>query len=769
MNDSEKKIEELFRQLADLKTRQVQMRFDIVQLEKHIDAVKQSTVTESENSIVENIRPVSIPVEEVKQSFQQTIHTSIETEQQKEIKPTIKQSNNTRGLEDFIGTNIISKVGILITIIGVFIGAKYAIDKELISPAMRIVLGYVVGSVLMGLAFRLKQKYLYFSSILMGGGLAIMYFITYIGFSFYQLFPQMVAFAFMFVTTVGAVAIALWYNQKVIALLGQVAAYGIPFLLSNNSGNVLALFTYISIINVGLVYLSFKKEWKLLYRIAFFLTWLIYFAWLTEGQDVKAKFVTGLVFITINFFTFYTTFLSFKTIKKELFDFGEIAVLLVNALLFFSIGYHLISDCFSNTYYLTYFTIGNAIIHFAVGYGMYKKQLADTTVSQFILSLGLLFFTLTIPMELDGSWVTLLWAFEATGLVLIGLRNQRSIYLQLAISLFITSFISLIDDWGHLYPTFKYGFINTASTFQPFLNIHFSLSLFVCFCFGIIAYKVTNQTLLQKAYVAQFFYHVVLPVAFLLFLYFTFFLEIQYVYDLLISHVNRVVNERLWKTETLFIYSIVYLSIWLVVNNKWLQIKALQTSLLVASAFVNVLFLTTGLYILGELRQHFLQVHTSLFDLLLNRYLFLASLALLWSCCYTSFSLFSTENNIRRMVSVLFNLSLLTIISNECIHWMDIAGYANQYKLGLSIIWGAYALGLIFIGIIQKKKHLRISAIVLFVVTLIKLFFYDLSSLSTISKTIVLVLLGVLLLIASFLYNKYKDKLFEKEENNLDA
>jgi len=40
------------------------------------------------------------------------------------------------------------------------------------------------------------------------------------------------------------------------------------------------------------------------------------------------------------------------------------------------------------------------------------------------------------------------------------------------------------------------------------------------------------------------------------------------------------------------------------------------------------------------------------------------------------------------------------------------------------------------------------------------LFAYDLASLSTISKTIVLVILGVLLLCASFLYNKYKSLLF---------
>jgi uncharacterized membrane protein len=65
----------------------------------------------------------------------------------------------TQELEDFIGTNLISKIGIVVTIIGVFIGAKYAIDKELISPLLRIVFSYLFAAVLFFIALRLKRKY----------------------------------------------------------------------------------------------------------------------------------------------------------------------------------------------------------------------------------------------------------------------------------------------------------------------------------------------------------------------------------------------------------------------------------------------------------------------------------------------------------------------------------------------------------------------------------------------------------------------------------
>ena len=53
------------------------------------------------------------------------------------------------------------------------------------------------------------------------------------------------------------------------------------------------------------------------------------------------------------------------------------------------------------------------------------------------------------------------------------------------------------------------------------------------------------------------------------------------------------------------------------------------------------------------------------------------------------------------------------------------------------------------------------AAIALFALTLVKLFFYDIAGLDTISKTVIFVSLGILLLIISFLYNKYKNLIFE--------
>ena len=762
MADIEEQIQALTRQLQELKSRQLRMINEMVLMENQLENLTSDTFTNlQQKTDVENA-PVEVPSSSNSElpyvnQLQQNLH--------KKAVRRGRSFNINREMEDFIGTNVISKIGILVTIIGVFIGAKYAIDNELISPFMRIMAGYGASAALLFVALKLKKKYEYFSSVLIAGGLAVAYFITYIAFSFYGLLPMWLAFVVMFIITGAAVGAALWYNQKVIALIGQISAYAIPFLLGNKNGNVFGLFAYISFINIGLLILSFRKNWKALYHIAFFLTWLIYFFWLIDGTQITKHFSAGLLFFSVNFFTFYITFLSYKILKKEQYNFREISILLLNALFYFFAGIYLINESFQDHRFLTLFTIANALIHFAACYFIYRLKLADATVFQFMAGLGLLFVTVAVPIEFNRSWVTLLWTVEATILFYIAAANRRALYLDIALPLVMIAVLSLLQDWSVGY-SYLQGYDAVAGLRTiPFANTNFYLSLFVSACLGYFSYTAEKKRFTGISAFAAGFFNNIVPVVFLSVLYFALYNEIHFAWDKLIYAAQHTFNTAeikilpFFQSITLLIFSCVYIAAWLLINIKLIKKEKNQYLLLLSAFILNVVFLTRGLYLTGELTDIYLTANSSLSfsSLLFYRYVSLAALAILWVGAYKSLLTFKPLYLFQVIFSSLFNLTLLTIISNEFIHWMDLAGYQNQYKSGLTLIWGAYALALILAGILRQKKYLRISAMILFSVTLLKLFFYDLASLSTIAKTIVLVLLGILLLLASFLYNKYKD------------
>ncbi len=389
-------------------------------------------------------------------------------------------SHKVFSFEEFIGKNLASKVGILVTLVGIFIGARYAIEHQLVSPVVRIISGYVCGVALIAIAYRLKKKYESYSAVLMGGGLSVLYFITYIAWSFYTLLPQLAAFGSMLVISAAIVYVALWYNQVIIAHLAQVGAYAIPFLLSNNSGRYDALFTYMLIINAGVLVLSFYKYWKSLYYTAYIASWLIYGVWYFTGYGGGQHFTLSFVFLCAFFLMFYTTFLVYKLIRKEQYNIGDVFLLLTNAFIFYGLGYSLLSDHSTIQYWPALFTIANALIHLMACIIIKRLQLADRSLYYFVLGLVVVFLTIAIPVQLDGNWVTLLWAAEAVLLFVIGRTRQAELYEKLAIGLVILALGSLLQDRGQLSQPAEIGY--------PFRNMVFYTNLFVIGAFGAITW-----------------------------------------------------------------------------------------------------------------------------------------------------------------------------------------------------------------------------------------------------------------------------------------
>jgi uncharacterized membrane protein len=219
-------------------------------------------------------------------------------------------------LENFIGLRLIHVVGVVVLVIGLSIGVKYAIDRNLISEVMRIALAYAAGIALYILSVRLKTKYKAFSSILFSGGMASLYFTTYGAYVYYDMLPFAMSFVIMIGLTVFTVYQAIVYSHEEIALLGLVGAYGIPFLISKNADRADLFFLYITVINIGVVYLCVKKPWRNVGRIAQAITWLLFIGWAFIRFDVKQQWI-GLVFMSIFFLLFLFNSLSSRIFRNQ--------------------------------------------------------------------------------------------------------------------------------------------------------------------------------------------------------------------------------------------------------------------------------------------------------------------------------------------------------------------------------------------------------------------------------------------------------------------
>ena len=89
-------------------------------------------------------------------------------------------------------------------------------------------------------------------------------------------------------------------------------------------------------------------------------------------------------------------------------------------------------------------------------------------------------------------------------------------------------------------------------------------------------------------------------------------------------------------------------------------------------------------------------------------------------------------------------------------------------KVGFPILWGVISFLLLIVGIKKDWKQLRIIALSLLGITIIKLFMYDINDASETGKIIAFILLGVLILIISFVYQKLKKLVSDQPKNTED-
>lgn len=789
LDDLQKRLDALLK-WQDSAYREIsQIKSEIVNLRR----IQQQNFTPPQDQVPaqpEN-KPVYIPLnpnvkneEQNQQRPPQTPPISAENKTSDQTPPILQAQSPKQfeksNLERFIGENLFRIVGILILIIGIAIIGKYAIDENWITPVMRIAVGYIFGFGLLGFAFKLREKYLDFSSVLLSGGMAIMYFITFFAHSLYDIFNQTTAFVLMLIFTTFTVAAAINFNRQVIANIGLVGAYAIPFLLSNNSGNITFLFTYVAIINIGILAISVRKYWKSLFYLSFVFTWLIFAGWYAFRFQTAEHFNLAFLFLSINFFTFYLTFLAYKLVSHQSVAIENISLILANSFIFYGFGYALLHNREGFENYLGLFTIGNAAIHFIFAFVVSRLKLVSRDLVYLLGALVLVFITIAIPVQLDGQLVTLIWTAEAAIIFRIGRTKQIQLFEIYSLPLMVLAFLSLALDW-EIYYRFSTA-QQIAENIRPFFNGTFLTSMLFATAFAFI-FAVNRDAKYESPAGEQFrkLLGVFVAVIGLAVLYNGIRMEIGSYYELKYlqsefpaptdSFRPNVYNydlrffSFLWQLN----FTMFFISVLAFVNYRKFKNQILSFATITLTVFSLMLFLTVGLYLLGDLRENFLRndpaaiFQPDYFHILIRYicYLFVGGIL------FTFYKTLKQENP-PRVISksefifdFVFYVSLLFILTSELINWTEIFGYKDSFKLVTSIFWGIYAVGLLVLGIYQKKTYLRIGAIILFAITLAKLFFYDIAELGTISKTVVFVSLGILLLIASFLYNKYKSLIFE--------
>ncbi len=419
----------------------------------------------------------------------------------------------------------------------------------------------------------------------------------YAAYAFYALMPQTVAFGIMVLVAAITVASALKYNQQLIAVGGLVGAYAVPFLLSTGEDQPITLFTYMAIVNIGILVISFKRDWRILYYLAFVITWWLFISWLNKGYNYGRPTIAA-TYLTLFFALFYTVFMAYKWLKNEAFSVAQLLVLCFNAFFFFILGVVILESNRFGSIYQSLFILFNALIHLVISIAVYRKNLTDRSLFNTLSWFAMLFITVAIAVQFEGYLVTLLWAITMTIAYWVGRAKVLPVYANASYCLWILTVFSLINDWqSNYYLNWMHDSHNAYDVqISSIFNVYCSTTAFVIVAFISIrcihlsdkfalymhGNKVNNK-------LATYFLTSVIPIL----IYCLFYNEISnyfsWQYD--ISLMDKVIDDNIDRLRIVWLinYSLLFVAVLNLINLK--HFKNAQFALITSLLSVLMLFL----------------------------------------------------------------------------------------------------------------------------------------------------------------------------------
>lgn len=329
-------------------------------------------------------------------------------------------------LEARIGSHWLNRIGISAVLVCAALALKLAIDNKWIGETGRIAIGLIAGIAVVLWSERFRTKgYLLFSFSLKAVGIGVLYLSLWAAFQVYHLMPSGVVFACMLVVTCATCAMALTQDAEILAVYSIVGGFATPLLLTTGVNREMALFSYVTLLDLGILGLVVFKPWRRLLWFGYAGTLILYLAWYAEYYDRK-QFEPTLIFASIFFVIFAVAPILMLRQERGL-GTMPLAFAFVNAVTFFLQAYAVISDISMTA--MAWFSLALAAVYLGLNAARPRSsdKTAEANLKLMHLALAIALITVAIPIRLNAHWITIGWFVESAALLWIGNRIKSNL------------------------------------------------------------------------------------------------------------------------------------------------------------------------------------------------------------------------------------------------------------------------------------------------------------------------------------------------------
>ena len=317
--------------------------------------------------------------------------------------------------------NLPVKVGMLVLFAGVAALLKYASDEGWLRLPIEFRLAGIALAAIAALAFgwRERTRRRSFGLSLQGGAIGVLLLTVFAAFRLYHLLPAGAAFALMLILVAGVGVLAVLQNALALAVLGILAGFAAPILISTGSGDHVALFSYYALLNLAIFAIAWVRDWRVLNLLGFFFTYAIGTAWGVLRYD-SVLFASTEPFLLI-YFAIYLAIPILHALRHAPTRRDAVDGTLVfgNPLLAFALQAALLDG---ERMPLAYSALALAALYVLLAWWLLPRR---RVLGESLAVLGVGFATLAVPLAFSARVTASTFALEGAALVWLGLRQQR--------------------------------------------------------------------------------------------------------------------------------------------------------------------------------------------------------------------------------------------------------------------------------------------------------------------------------------------------------
>ena len=200
-------------------------------------------------------------------------------------------------LEGRIGTQWLLYVGVATLVIGVGLFIRYAFANQWVTEPLRVGTGALSGMLLTWAGHRFATAgHGRFGQTLVGGGIATWYLAVYAALNLYGLVSAATGFALLVLVTVLAAALAIRLRSESLAAVALVGGFGTPFLVGFGTAAYGMLLGYTALLIAATVSFASRRDWPALNLMSFLLTGLSVTVWHARLYEPRAYLSTEFYF-----------------------------------------------------------------------------------------------------------------------------------------------------------------------------------------------------------------------------------------------------------------------------------------------------------------------------------------------------------------------------------------------------------------------------------------------------------------------------------------